>query len=82
MGIKWEPLSPKGLASIRDSTRRLNIWHGAVRSSKTINSIIRFLEFIVTAPAGDILISGKTERTVYRNILRTIQDIVGQDQFS
>ena len=81
MAIEWGQLSPKAILSIRDSTRRINIWHGAVRSSKTINSIIRFLEFIATAPPGDILISGKTERTVYRNILRPIQGIVGPGNF-
>jgi len=43
VGIKWEPLSPKALRSICESTRRLNIWHGAVRSSKTVTSIVRFL---------------------------------------
>lgn len=81
MAIKWGRFSPKALRSIRESTRRLNIWHGAVRSSKTVSSSVRFLEFIATAPPGDILISGKTERTVYRNILRPIQDIVGRGNF-
>jgi len=81
VAIKWDRFSPKALRSICESTRRLNIWHGAVRSSKTVSSIVRFLEFLATAPAGDILISGKTERTVYRNILRPIQDIVGRGNF-
>ena len=56
MAIKWDRFSPKALRSICESTRRLNIWHGAVRSSKTVSSIVRFLEFIATAPPGDILI--------------------------
>ena len=50
MAIKWGRFSPKALRSICESTRRLNIWHGAVRSSKTVSSIVRFLEFIATAP--------------------------------
>jgi hypothetical protein len=50
VAIKWGQLSPKAILSICESTRRLNIWHGAVRSSKTVSSVTRFLEFIADAP--------------------------------
>lgn len=79
--MQWGLFSEKGLRSIEESTARLNLWHGAVRSSKTINSIVRWLEFIRTAPPGDLLMVGKTERTLKRNILGPIQEMVGPSRF-
>lgn len=68
-------LSPKQELSIRESTARLNIWEGAVRSSKTIASLLRFLLFIRTAPhGGAIVIVGKTLDTVARNVFGPLQD--------
>ena len=79
--FSWTLFSRKGLQSIDESNARLNIWEGAVRSSKTICSIVRWLEFIATAPAGNLLMIGKTERTLRRNILDPIRDIVGKRNF-
>lgn len=74
--------SPKARDSIRDSTARQNIWHGSVRSGKTISSIIRWLMFIQTAPLGGALVMvGKTERTLRRNILSEVERIVGSRQY-
>lgn len=78
--MEWV-FSDKAAESIRDSTARLNIWHGAVRSGKTINSIIRWLTFIRNAPDGHLLMVGKTERTLKRNILDEIERIVGPRRF-
>jgi len=79
--VDWV-FSPKARDSIRDSTARLNIWHGSVRSGKTISSIIRWLEFISTAPRGGHLVMvGKTERTLRRNILSEVEKIVGARQY-
>src|SRR5690606_23498028 len=69
--------SAKAKASIRDSDARLNLWHGSVRSGKTIRSIIRWLTFIREAPPGALLMVGKTERTLRRNILDELERIVG-----
>src|SRR5690606_11422049 len=69
--------SAKAKASIRDSDARLNLWHGSVRSGKTIRSIIRWLTFIREAPPGALLMVGKTERTLKRNILDELERIVG-----
>lgn len=80
-GFPWQDLSPAGFASVVDSTARINLWEGAVRSSKTICSIVRWLEFVATAPPGDFMFIGKTERTVRRNILNVIEDIAGKKYF-
>ncbi|AEG14710.1 phage terminase, large subunit, PBSX family [Desulfofundulus kuznetsovii DSM 6115] len=55
--------------SILRATKRLNLWHGAVRSGKTVASLIRFAEYLATAPPGPVLIAAKTERSLKRNIL-------------
>lgn len=79
--MQWGLFSEKGLRSIAESTARLNIWHGAVRSGKTICSIVRWLDFVKNGPPGDLLMVGKTERTLYRNILGPIRQIVGKKRF-
>jgi len=42
------PLSPKQLLSLKESTARINVWEGSVRSGKTIASLLRFLIYIAT----------------------------------
>lgn len=54
-----------------------HFWEGAVRSSKTIVSIIRWLLFVLTAPPGDLMMIGKTERTLKRNVISPIQALLG-----
>ncbi len=81
MPFEWGLFGTKALRSLDDSTARLNIWHGAVRSSKTITSIVRWLEYVKTAPPGDLLMVGKTERTLKRNILDPIKQMVGSKRF-
>lgn len=67
--------------SIREAVARLNIWHGPVRSGKTIASIVAWLLFIRTAPPGALLMVGKTERTLKRNILDVIAQIAGTKNY-
>ena len=56
-------LSPKQERSIAESTARLNIWSGAIRSGKTIASLLRWLVYIAQAPrGGSLVIVGKTNR--------------------
>lgn len=70
------PLGEKQIDSILDSTARINLWEGSVRSGKTIGSIIRWLDYIADPPAGELVIAGKTRDTVYRNIFRPMMDPV------
>jgi PBSX family phage terminase large subunit len=81
VSFQWERLSAKQFDSIIKSVARLNIWEGSVRSGKTIASIIRWVEYIKTCSNGDLLMIGKTERTLKRNILDVIEDIVGTKNF-
>ncbi|WP_369377643.1 PBSX family phage terminase large subunit [Streptomyces sp. cg36] len=69
------PLSDKQLASIRQARARINVWHGSVRSGKTIASLLCFLLMVRRAPAsGLILICGRSLQTVERNIIEPLQD--------
>ncbi|MFC4373362.1 PBSX family phage terminase large subunit [Nocardia halotolerans] len=70
------PLSRKQITSIVQSREyRTSIWSGAVRSGKTIASILAFFDAITRAPAsGLILICGRTLQTIERNILEPMQD--------
>lgn len=67
--------------SILDSTARLNIWEGSVRSGKTVGSLLRFLHFIADGPPGPLLMVGKTERTLKRNILDILAEWLSPDDF-
>lgn len=70
-------LSPKAKRSIHESTARINIWHGAVRSGKTVTSLLRWIEYVATAPEGDLMMVGKTERTLYRNAVAPLVEMLG-----
>ena len=74
--------SPKAWSTVVQSIFRINIWEGAVRSGKTIASIVRWIIFVRTAPPGELLMVGKTERTLKRNILDEMEKIVGTKHYS
>lgn len=68
-------LAPTHLRSIVESTARLNIWQGSVRSGKTVSSLLRFLLAVAAAPtSGRILLFGKTRETVHRNVFAVLMD--------
>lgn len=69
--------SPKQRASILGSTARINLWDGSVRASKTVATLIRWLDFVAHGPAGELLLLGKTERTLTRNVLHPLEELLG-----
>lgn len=71
-GFQWGGLSPKAARFIAYSDAFINIAHGSVRSGKTIAATSRFLEFILTSPHTEFMISGKTRDTIERNIIRDL----------
>lgn len=54
-----------------------HFWEGAVRSSKTIVSILRFIAFILHGPPGNLAMIGRTERTLKRNVLDVMVAMLG-----
>lgn len=74
-------MSDMQVNSLVDSNARINLWHGSVRSSKTIMSIVRWIEYLKSSPRGKLLMVGKTERTLKRNILDVIEEMVGPSRY-
>lgn len=78
MGAVHRIMSPKQIASIMECNARINVWHGAVSSGKTIASIVAFLFAVVKAPEnGLILVVGRTIQTIERNIIDVLQQPLG-----
>jgi len=60
--------------SIAHSNARINIWEGATRGGKTMASLLRWLCYIATAPAGELAMVGRTRDTIGRNAILQLQD--------
>lgn len=72
-------LSAKQRRTYREATARINICEGAVRSGKTVGLDFAWMKFVRDAPHGmDLLMIGKTERTLKRNVIDPIIQIVGK----
>lgn len=69
-------ISPKQHHSMVKSDARINIWTGAIRSGKTISSLLRWLQYVANeAPqSGVLFMVGQTKDTIYRNLLEPLQD--------
>ncbi|MFJ2110613.1 PBSX family phage terminase large subunit [Streptomyces sp. NPDC087850] len=69
-------MSRKQLRSIAQSARhRIAIWSGAIRSGKTIASLVAFLIALSVAPStGLIVIAGRSLQTIERNLIEPLQD--------
>lgn len=50
-------------------TGYLNVWEGAVRSSKTVVSAIAFMSFVYESEDSVFIMSGKTIASLYRNVI-------------
>lgn len=73
-------LSEKAYRYLTAKPKRFNILHGSVRSSKTTNAMLALPDRVANAPHGDVIITGKTERTAYRNIIRPLQEMYGSSR--
>ncbi len=71
-------LSDKQVESFADSTARLNIFEGPVRAGKSFIALLRWLEFCRNGPKGPLIICGRTDKTIKRNIITPLQDLVGK----
>lgn len=65
------------------ATARKNLFEGAVRSSKTNTSLLRWAHFAAfEAPEGyQLLMAGRTRETLRDNVLADLQTLVGEDNF-
>ncbi len=66
------------------SNKRINLADGSVRSGKTYIFNYRWLKYLLTGPKGDLLMAGKTLRTLERNVLFAkggFLDLVGRGHY-
>lgn len=61
------------LLALRRSRAKINIWYGSTRSSKTVGSIMDFINACATHDGiGLLLVIGVTRDTVFRNVFQII----------
>lgn len=70
-------LSQKQLDAFQKSTSRLNIFEGPVRAGKSFSALLRWIEFCRSGPPGPLIICGRTDKTIKRNIIMPLQDLIG-----
>jgi PBSX family phage terminase large subunit len=68
------PLSAKQIDFIANSNSRINAATGAIRSGKTLSSLLRWLIYVASAPPGELVVVAKTSQTAARNIFAPLQD--------
>ncbi len=69
-----DPLSPKQLEFVLNSTAKWNLTHGAVRTGKTVGTTFRFMQAVDACIDSKIYIVGHTSETAYRNIITLIMN--------
>ncbi|MFE9850332.1 PBSX family phage terminase large subunit [Streptomyces sp. NPDC005576] len=68
-------LSRRQLEFIGQSDAPINIATGAIRSGKTVASLLRWLIYVASAPrGGELIMCGKTSTTIHRNVFLPMQD--------
>jgi PBSX family phage terminase large subunit len=72
-------LSAKQLEAFQKSTARLNIFEGPVRAGKSFVSLLRWVDFCINGPKGPLVMVGRTDKTIKRNIILPLQELVGND---
>lgn len=74
--FEFKEFGSKSIDFIDNADAPINIQHGAIRSGKTISSIITWLDFIANHPYDEFMESGKTRTSLYRNVLRPQMSIM------
>lgn len=65
-----------------NSDARVNISHGAVRSAKTVGANVRWLKYLLKTPSEyNLLMVGKTQTSLERNVLLPISKLVGSQNY-
>lgn len=77
--MKLARLQGKAKLAYRYSTAAINVLEGSVRSGKTVGSLLDWAHFIRTGPEGNLLMVGRTERTLINNLLLPLQEMFGPD---
>jgi len=72
-------LTAKQRDSLLAADARYNIWDGSVRSGKSVVADVAWIDYVLRqAPPGDLLLVGRTQDTVVRNVVNEICGFVGE----
>jgi PBSX family phage terminase large subunit len=77
-----QPLTGKAHQSYCEADARLNIWEGSVSSSKTVTTFFAWVDFVINGPPGELVMIGKTERTLKRNVIDPLITMYGARNIS
>lgn len=81
--MSLSPLKGKHLESFVGSTAAYNIWKGSVSSGKTIASaVFRWVDYCINGPKGPLLMVGKTELTLQRNVIDVLISAYGKNVYT
>ena len=75
--MQLSALSKKQIQSFQDSDARINIFEGPVRAGKSFIALLRWIDFCRNGPEGPLIICGRTDKTIKRNIINPLQELVG-----
>ena len=68
--------SPKQIQFMDESTAKINIAHGAVRSGKSFISLYRFGELVINCPNNEIIMIGNSFSSIVDNGVRPLCDML------
>jgi len=74
--------SEKQLDVMANCDKATNALVGSVRSGKTIASLIASLRLLPDYAGSNIMFIGKSQKTLYRNVLLPLSEIIGESNFS
>jgi PBSX family phage terminase large subunit len=81
--MSLSPLKGKHLQSFKESTAAYNIWKGSVSSGKTVASaVFRWVDYCINGPPGPLLMVGKTELTLQRNVIDLLIQAYGKNVYT
>lgn len=75
--MEIKQLSDKQLESFAESNARINIFEGPVRAGKSFIALLRWIEHCRSGPEGPLVICGRTDKTIKRNIIMPLQEMIG-----
>lgn len=71
-------LSEKQRFAFLNSNARINILEGPVRSGKSFAANLIWTDFCVNGTKGPLILCGRTDKTIKRNIILPLQDMIGK----
>ena len=73
-----QPMSVKQCHALIESDARLNVFEGPVRAGKSFVSLVRWIDFCLNGPPGAMIVVGRTDKTIKRNIIVPLQELAGK----